>query len=168
MLAAIPLVLAAPRPDILVGEDGATVAVRNVDGRLSIIGGKGERFTVENWLRADADPRKTDATDLGQGVRCDPIGCIGKVAEEETVVSLILKPDAFAEDCRVATIVVSRLEAPPWCGDAAIVIDRDGLDRRGAHALYRISDAEARPAFRVETAYPEIPRPWMRAFSSGE
>jgi competence protein ComEC len=168
MLAAIPLALAAPRPDILISEDGATVAVRGVDGRLSIIGGKGERFTVENWLRADADPRKADAPGLSDGVRCDPIGCIGKVGKEETAVSLVLKPDAFAEDCRVATIVVSRLQAPPWCGDTAIVIDRDKLDRRGAHALYRDPDAASRPAFRIETAYPEFPRPWMRAFSSGE
>jgi competence protein ComEC len=168
MLVALPLALAAPRPDILVGEDGTTAAVRGADGRLSIVGGKGERFTVENWLRADADSRKADASVLGEGVRCDSIGCIGKAGKEETVVSLILKPDAFAEDCRLATIVVSRLVAPPWCGDIAIVIDRNKLDRRGAHALYRDYDAEARPVFRIETAYPEFPRPWMRAFSSGE
>jgi competence protein ComEC len=168
MLAAIPLALAAPRPDILVGEDGVTVAVRGVDGRLSIIGGKGERFTIENWLRADADPRKAGAPDLGKGVRCDAIGCIGKVGKEEEVVSVVLKPDAFAEDCRLAAIVVTRLKAPPWCGETAMVIDRDTLDRRGAHALYRDSDARARPAFRIETAYPEFPRPWMRAFNSGE
>lgn len=168
MLAAIPLALAAPRPDILVGEDGTTVAVRGVDGRLTIIGGKGERFTIESWLRADADPRKADSPDLSEGVRCDPIGCIGKTGAAKTVVSLVLRPEAFAEDCRIAAIVVSRLDAPPWCGDAAVVIDRDRLDRRGAHALYRNHDLEARPAFRVETAYPEIPRPWMRAFSSGE
>jgi competence protein ComEC len=168
MLAAIPLAMAAQQPDILVSEDGTTVAVRGTDRRLSIMGGKGERFTIENWLRADADPRQADAPDLREGVRCDPLGCISELAGEGALISLVLKPDGFAEDCRRADIVVSHLDAPPWCAAEAMVIDRSELRRRGAHALYREYDAKSGPTFRIEAAYPEHPRPWMRAFSTGE
>jgi competence protein ComEC len=165
VLVAIPLALAAPRPDILVAEDGTTVAVRGADGQLSIIGGKGERFTVENWLRADVDPRTADAADLTDGIRCDPIGCVGKAGRQGTLISLVVKADAFAEDCQLAGIVVSRLEAPPGCADTPLVIDRDRLASRGAHALYRSEDVSG---FRMTTAYPEVQRPWMPAFNTGE
>jgi competence protein ComEC len=84
------------------------------------------------------------------------------------VLALEREPDAFAEDCRIAAIVVSRLEAPPYCAETALVIDRDALARRGAHALYRETGTSGETVYRIETAYPAIPRPWMPAFNSGE
>ena len=83
--------------------------------------------------------------------------------------SLVLKSEAFREDCLLARIVVSSLRAPEGCDDGTIVIDRARLKRYGAHALYRIDgDNSATPQFRIETAYPEIPRPWMAVFNSDE
>ena len=169
MLLAIPIAFLAPLPDILINADGTTVAVRGDEGRYSMITGKGSRFAIENWLRADADPRKANAGDISQGVLCDPLGCIGKFGQERMKVALVLKGEAFWEDCRLAGIVVSRLKAPDGCDDSAIVIDRRSLERYGAHALYQIDgDNSATPRFRIETAYPEIPRPWMAAFNNGE
>lgn len=169
MLLAIPIAILAPRPDILVNADGTTVALRGGDGRYSMIAGKGSRFAIENWLRADADPRKANAADISEGVLCDPLGCIGKFGPENMKIALVLKGEAFWEDCRLAGIVVSRLKAPDGCDDGAIVIDRGSLERYGAHAFYQIDgDNSATPQFRIETAYPEIPRPWMAAFSNGE
>ncbi len=60
ILLAIPLALSAPRPDILIDADGRAVAVRGADGRYSIVNPKADRFAVEYWLRADADPRTVD------------------------------------------------------------------------------------------------------------
>jgi competence protein ComEC len=169
MLAAIPIAILAPRPDILVNGEGTTAAIRGEAGRYSMITGKSNRFTIENWLRADADPRKAKAEDIAEGVLCDPIGCIGKYGEQEMKLSLVLQREAFWEDCRLAGIVVSSLSAPEGCEDSAIVIDRARLRRYGAHAFYRIDGAEsAVPQFRIETAYPEIARPWMAAFNSDE
>ena len=56
--AAVPIALSARQPDVLVGDDGRTVAVRGADGRYQIMGGKGASFEIENWLRADADTRR--------------------------------------------------------------------------------------------------------------
>lgn len=169
MLAAILIAVLAPRPDILVDADGTTAAIRGDTGRYSMLTGKSNRFTIENWLRADADPRKAKAEDIAEGVLCDPIGCIGKYGEQGMKLSLVLQREAFWEDCRLAGIVVSSLSAPEGCDDSAIVIDRTRLGRYGAHAFYRIDGTEsAPPQFRIETAYPEIARPWMAAFNSDE
>ena len=152
---AIPIALAAPRPELIVDEDATAVAIRAADGRLAILGGKGADFEVENWLRADGDTRLPRAPDLSAGTRCDPLGCIGE-ATDIGPVAFVLRRDAFQEDCRAAAVVVSRLPAPPACALHGIVIDRDQLDRFGAHALYVTADG-----IRIATAYPEIRRPFM-------
>jgi competence protein ComEC len=167
MLLAVPVAISAHSPDILINADGTAVAVRGPGGRYSIAGGKGEIFAVENWLRADGDPRKPDSADLAEGVLCDVVGCILRTADGKAL-ALVREPDAFAEDCRLAAIVVSRLEAPPYCAQTSLVIDDDPLTQRGAHALYRESAPAGETTYRIETAYPAIPRPWMPGFNSGE
>ena len=61
---------------------------------------------------------------MGQGIACDPSGCIGRLADGQ-LVSYALTPDAFEDDCGRAAVVVAAREAPPGC--AANVISR----RRG-------------------------------------
>jgi len=162
---AIPIALLAPRSDILVSPGGTAAAIRGGDGRLSIIASPGSRFAIDNWLRADADPRDADSKGLSNVVNCDPIGCIAPIAK----LAVVLRPSAFAEDCHFAEIVVSRFDAPAICHSEAIVIDRGSLEHRGAHALYRLGDDDRdRPRFRITTAYPVTQRPWMPAFNSDE
>lgn len=152
---AIPIAVLAPRPALLVDEAASAVAVRGDAGRFAILGGKGADFEIEAWLRADADTRLADAPDLRTGTACDALGCIGAAAGIGRV-ALVQRREAFAEDCRAVDVVVSGLPAPPGCAAHALVIDRDALDRFGSHALY------AEPSGpRIETAYPEIRRPFM-------
>lgn len=165
---AVPIAVLAPRPDILVSPAGNAAAIRGPDGRLSVIAGPGSRFVVENWLRADADVRQADADGLSNRVTCDPFGCIAMV-DDEAKLSVVFRPDAFAEDCHFADIVVSRFDAPSMCDGTAIVIDHGELAHHGAHAFYRLEDdALGHPRFRIATAYPAAGRPWMPAFSNGE
>jgi competence protein ComEC len=156
MALALPLALAAPQPDILVDEQGAVVAVRGENGRLSILGGRGADFEIAYWLRADADPRLPGDPGLSKGVACDALGCVAKLGGNGGGVALVARPDAFAEDCRLVAVIVSRLDAPPGCESHALVIDRARLDRFGAHALYRHETG-----LRIETAYPALRRPFM-------
>ena len=174
LLGILPIVIAIPvaglatRPDILVNADGTTAALRGEDGRLSAIAGRGSRFAIENWLRADADPRDAGADELAAATTCDPLGCIGRTSDGITL-ALVRRSEAFAEDCQMVAIVVSRLEAPSNCRDHAIVIDRDRLRKYGAHAFYRLEDnVGSAPRFRITTAYPEIQRPWMPSFGRAE
>ena len=154
---AVLIALTAPAPDILVDEGATAVAVRGEDGRLRVMSGprSGASFEIGMWLRADADPRESKAADLRDGVACDALGCTVHTADGATV-ALTLRPEAFADDCRMAAIVVSRLKAPSGCA-AVTVIDRPRLDRFGAHAIYREEGEDAR----IRTAYPAVHRPFM-------
>ena len=87
----------APRarrvPDILVAADGRTFAVRGADGRLAFHRTGGDTFAMREWLAADADGRDVHDPRLGDGIACDPSGCIGKLADGR-LVSYALAPDA--------------------------------------------------------------------------
>ncbi|CAN5240780.1 ComEC/Rec2 family competence protein [soil metagenome] len=162
MILAIPLAAFSARPDIFVDERGVAVAVRGADGRLAMVNGKGATFEVENWLRADADPRAAGARDLAAGVACDGLGCVAPLGAGDALAVVTGRAAGFDDDCRRAAVVVSRLPAPPGCSSLAIVIDRDRLARFGAHALYGTgTDAKGKPKFRVTTAYPAARRPFM-------
>jgi competence protein ComEC len=153
--AAIPVAALVPRPDVIVDQGAKAVAARNADGRLSIVGGKGAAFAVENWLRADGDIRPPNAADLASGVACDTLGCTGHLADG-SIVALGIRREALAEDCASAAIVISPYDAPPDCARHALVIDRAKLDAFGAHAIF-IEGGH----YRVTTAYPEVRRPFM-------
>jgi competence protein ComEC len=148
---------AAPRPDVLIAGDGRGFALRGADGRLAVHYGGGDSFAVREWLAADADGRDVHDPSLGQGIACDPSGCIGKLANG-AVVSYVLTPEAFEEDCvRAAIVVASRGEPPADC--QATVIARSLWRQRGALALRRRGADLV-----VDSARPKnFDRPWSPA-----
>ena len=162
MALAVPVALTAPHPDVLIDDRGITVAARGADGRYAIVNGKGETFVVDNWLRADGDGRQPAEPDLAAGVACDPLGCVAPLAQGGAKVAVASSPAALEEDCRMATVVVSRFAVPPGCRDRALVVDRTDVAGRGAHALYVTgTTASGAPLFRVTRAYPQVRRPFM-------
>jgi competence protein ComEC len=142
-----------PEPDILVAADGRTFAVRGADGRLAFHRSGGDTFAIHEWLAADADGRDVRDPGLGEGIACDPSGCIGKLADGR-LVSYALAPDAFEEDCRRTAIIVVTRDAPPNC--AATVIGRSLWRERGALALRRDGSSFAIDSARA----PNFDRPW--------
>ncbi|HML08866.1 MAG TPA: ComEC/Rec2 family competence protein [Xanthobacteraceae bacterium] len=158
VLAIVAIIWAArtPVPDILVAADGRTFAVRGADGRLALHHGGGDTFAMREWLAADADGRDVHDPGLGNGITCDPAGCIGKLADGR-LLSYALAPEAFDEDCRRAAVVVATRDAPPDC--AATVVGRRLWRERGALALRRDG-----MGFVVEGARPpNFDRPWAPA-----
>jgi competence protein ComEC len=155
IVVALPIAALAPRADIVVAEDAAAVAVRGGDGHFAILGGKGATFDVENWLRADVDPRPAGDPSLGHGVVCDGLGCVARLPDGR-VVALAMKRDALEEDCTAAAVVISRYDAPAGCAAAATVVDGQALAASGSHALYATAGG-----FRVVGAYPAVRRPFM-------
>ena len=144
-----------PVPDVYVADRGDLVAVRGVNGRLSIMRGTGgDTFPLREWLSADADVRTVKDKSLADGVACDPIGCVARLADG-TVVALSLAAEAFEEDCRRAALVVSQRTAPDC---AAMVIDRAVWPSAGATALYRTPKGWER----VSANPPGYDRPWAR------
>jgi competence protein ComEC len=146
-----------PVPDVYVGDRGDIVAVRGTSGRLSVMRvANSDTFSAREWLGADADTRTPKDKSLEEGVSCDAIGCVARLADG-TVVALPFAAEAFEEDCRQAALVVSQRTAPPSCG--TMFIDRSVWQRTGASALYRRGKG-----WETVVAYPVgYDRPWARA-----
>jgi len=112
---------AAPRPDMLVAPDAQTVAIRGGDGLLHFVKKPKDRFVARAWLRRDGDGRDIMDAIGDPSIKCDGVGCVMKGA---VLVAVSQKPEALADDCAAAKVVVSAAAAPA-CKGPAVVIDRD-------------------------------------------
>ncbi|MGE3148126.1 MAG: ComEC/Rec2 family competence protein [Pseudorhodoplanes sp.] len=158
LLVAIACVLMAraPQPDIYVSDDGRTVAVRNAAGRLSVMKSGNDTFAIRDWLAADADVRNPKDASLAEDIRCDDAGCIGRLGDGR-VIALSLRPDAIADDCESAAVIVTMRRAPRDC--AALPIDRTLTGEAGAIALRR----DGQGFVTIRTREPGADRPWSPA-----
>jgi competence protein ComEC len=153
----LALVLAArtPVPDVLVAADGRTFAVRGANGKLAFHRTGSDTFATREWLASDADGRDVNDKGLGEGMACDPLGCVGRLANGQ-IASYAFAPDAFEEDCRRAAVIVATRDAPPDCDTT--VIGRKQWREQGALALYRNRNGTG---FTIEPARPlTYDRPW--------
>jgi len=161
-LAALAVAWAActPVPDVLIAADGRTFSVRGPNGRLAFHHGGGDTFAIREWLAADADGRDVHDRGLGEGIACDPTGCVGKLADGRFV-AYALEPDAFADDCRQAAVVIAVHDEPP-ADCHGQVIGRALWRARGALTLRR-----AGTDFVLESARSKnFDRPWAPATAS--
>ena len=149
ILAGCVLATTAPRYDVLVADDGETLAARGPDGRLTLLG-DADGFAASIWLKADGDPRPPG--DEVAGGRCDGLGCT--LPLRDGVLAHVGSPRALVEDCRLAEVVVARIVSSGCASD--FVIDRSVLMTSGAIAAWRTEDGwnvdPARPYGHV--------RPW--------
>jgi competence protein ComEC len=144
-----------PLPDVLIAPSGDLLAVRGADGKLAVVKKGGDAFAVKEWLAADADARTTADPTLATGVICDAVGCNARLPDR-SLVALTIGPEAFAEDCRRAVLIVSSRTAPPDC--PTISMDRAVRMRSGALALRRIGNS-----WEITPARPDgYDRPWAR------
>lgn len=145
---AIGLLIAplGPRPDVLVSDDGMLVAARGPDGRLALLG-RADGFAAQNWLRADG------VVTASGNVPCDALGCTMRLAGGAVAVPGSLR--AAAEDCGLATVVVTRHRLVTC--RAGTIIDRQTLRQHGSVALVREG-----ASWRLWPAWPAGPvRPWQ-------
>jgi competence protein ComEC len=118
------LAMTAPRPDMLVAGDGQTVAIRGVDGLLHFPTAPKDRFAAREWLRRDGDARTLEEATGMSGMRCDGVGC---VVRRHGIIALSQRPEALAEDCAQARILVTAL--PVACDGPALVMDGAAAQR---------------------------------------
>jgi competence protein ComEC len=148
--------LAVPQPDILISADGHHVGVRGRDGRLHLMQTAKDSFLLKEWLAADADDRQPTDSSLAAGVSCDETGCVVQMADG-AFAALALKPEAFADDCERAALLVTLGQPPAACSSG--VIDGERLRRQGTLALRRTRDGFAAEAIRPRG----VDRPWSPA-----
>ena len=160
-IAAIGLLTAGdlPKPDMLIGRDGKTLALRTEANELAATGLKRTNYSLEQWLRADGDPRKPASALEGHDFRCDELACVATVKGKS--VAYVRHPAALEEECARADIVVAQIPINRRCPKARVTVDRIDLWLDGAHALYL--DGQS---IRVETvAEMRGNRPWSRMVS---
>ena len=126
--------LAVPQPDILISADGHTIGVRGRDGRLHLMRTAKDGFLLKEWLAADADGRQAGDASLAEGVCCDETGCVVQMADG-AIVALALRPDALADDCARAALVVTARQAAALrrAGDRREPLAEPGRNGATAH-----------------------------------
>ncbi len=141
-------------PDLLVGRDGALIAVRAADGRLAAVG-SGRAFELQRWLEYDGDGRPPQEAVKNATFTCDGVGCRAEV--KGLTVAVARHPAAFSDDCRRASILVSGIVSPLGCTQPKAVVDFFAARREGTHAIY----IEEGGKVRIETvAEARGARPW--------
>ena len=135
--ASIPL---TPRPDIFVSADGALMAVRGADGRLSLSSARATtRLTAETWLHRDGTDRPgegwpAEGRSADGRLSCDALGCLYHAGG--VTVALVRERLALDEDCDTADLVIAA--EPAGRCRAPRVIDLWALRDHGAHAVFLI------------------------------
>jgi competence protein ComEC len=149
-----------PRPDILIGQKGLIVAVRDASGKLEAMPGKGTKYDLERWLEYDGDSRTGKDAKTGGTFSCDAVGCIAHV--KGATIAVARHPASVTDDCLNADILVLDLPKPEGCAVPRAVVDVFDRWRNGAYALYLDQNGESpEPRVRLETvAAHRGERPW--------
>lgn len=145
------LLMAFPvKPDVLVSAEGLAL-LRADSGSYAISRAQGSRIVRENWSRAFAGEADL-LTPPAAGAKCDPQGCIFMIAGQ--TVALVKKPEALAEDCRRASLVIAPVFYVRTC--QAEIIDARRLRQGGAQWIEWTGKR-----WSIEPARTVPPRPWQ-------
>jgi len=140
MIMLFGLTLFVKQPDIQFSSDSKMIAIRTDDGSFWLSTKQNNRFTAENWLRANGTPHaKTknwpkEGDSDGFPLTCDPSGCRGEIKGRK--VSVSNAPKGLEEDCQWADIVLAT-HPVDWknCKRPTLINFWDSW-RNGAHAIW--------------------------------
>lgn len=159
-------------PDVMVADAGKHIAFYRADGAFRLTSSR-MSFAANSLLRAGGyseqsfKAHKARASDRV----CDDGGCVLKVfpqlsPQQERISRapvLLAQPKAVGAidaDCRLATIVVTQVQAAASC-HAELVIDQQAFGARGSAYIWLSRDAESGVKIKkVRWAYHAQRRPW--------
>jgi competence protein ComEC len=137
LLLGIALASSGRPPDLLIARDGQTMAFRSPGGALKLFRPASDKYAATEWLKRDGDAHQPDdaIATREDGVRCDALGCIARMASG-AIVANVLRIEAAAEDCAKATIVVSVVPLGEDCKGPILVIGRSDVSRSNGYAIW--------------------------------
>lgn len=118
--------------------DARTIAVRGPDGRLAFVRSPKDSYAAQSWLQRDGDARALK--DVARAGHCDGLGCVLTVAG--VAIAAPLRPEALAEDCRRAVLIISAVPAS-GCKGPSLVLDAKATAQAGGYAIMLTSDINA-------------------------
>jgi len=149
------LIFSSVPADVFIERDAKAIAVRGVDGKLSILGPHPDEYTASQWLQRDGDKRRVGEARMD--AHCDLTGCVA-TAKNGKVVALSLKPEAVIEDCAKADILIAAVPVRRGCDGPELVLNRFDVLRGGAIALTLDKDEVKIETVAVERGN----RPWTK------
>lgn len=160
VVAGLAFIGAGAPPGLVVAGDGSLALVRDESGAWSKVGPKGG-FMLDMWAAAlGIDP--AELLSPGRDAPCDAEACLLEAAAGRPSVSVVSRPLAFGDDCATAAIVVSGLEAPPWCRPAGALIDGRRLALTGTLTYETRMDVDGHVRLRETGRVLGLPRrPWF-------
>lgn len=170
-LAPMALYYSAPAaPDIIIAEDGRTIALRNADGLLAPLYPRRNRFVTDIWARAWSNDLRGDASQMTG--ECDKDYCAA-TSPGGVKVAVVYAPKRIQDACASADVLLApRLK---WIncreGKPALILKRADFEAGGAHIIRFIERKKERnsqrklgpPDFAVEPAIASLLRPWNEA-----
>ncbi len=106
-------------------------------GALRLLRPAKDSYSADEWLKRDGDIHTSDnaIASAADGVNCDASGCIAKTSRN-VILANVLRPESLAEDCTVATVVVSAAPVRGSCVGAKFVIEARDVSRANGYAVW--------------------------------
>jgi len=129
-VAVAPLV---ERPDVLIGDNGRLVVVRDGDGKFSGLTSRFSNYELSQWLVRDGDSREAWEVGIEGALSCDQVDCVGRV--KGVVIAITRRAASLQEDCLRADILVMRVEVRPGCDKPGLIVVQVRSSRQGTLAI---------------------------------
>jgi len=149
---AVPLIMVlgpVPLPDVMVADTTQSLAV-GFGTTYELIDGRDGSFAVRAWEQATG----REIIDADRDDACDAYACFVRPVTGYALSNVEAMP-AFAEDCWLADLVVTRLPAPAYCKQRTQVIDAADFGAGGVHWAYWTGQG-----FRLQPAINDPGRVW--------
>lgn len=144
------------KPDMLIGDGGRLVVVRDSEGQFSGVTSRYSEYELSQWLARDGDRREPGEVGAGDRLVCDSQGCVARSGR--LIIAVSKKPASMRDDCARADIVILSRDLAVACSGPRLVVDRKASLRDGTIAVYFEADG-----LRLDTVrHREGERPWSR------
>lgn len=142
--AAVPWMLAAEAPDVLVARDGRQIAIAEPDGRLLVLREAADgNYALDSLREAAAVDSPAIAIERAPGTRCSDDFCALAIAREGRSWSLLVARSKHYVDalqliraCEAVDVVIAARSLPRSCAPRWLKADRRFLAEHGGLALH--------------------------------
>lgn len=142
ILAGAVWIAVTPAPDLMVTADGRQIGLRQEDGSLALLRGKGGTFVADQIGEAAGIDTPPVPLEDASGVRCGPDACWLRVVRSGRSLLVLttrsrdlIEPRTFRLACARADLVVSDRRLPHWCRPRHALLDRQTLEAAGGIVL---------------------------------
>ena len=134
-LAAIGLLLASfsARPQVMVEDRAAAVAVQDADGNYVFATGTKNKFASDKWLQGNGESTGLIDAEARPGWDCTSGDCFTDMAPMS--ISYLHEKSGQGSYCPPTPIIIADYPLHHACREARLVIDRIDVWRKGAHAI---------------------------------